>query len=179
VTNWTPIIYENLAKASGSDLPAHVKVPSLPQAVLQFARKADEPDVTNSELASIVETDDGMTCALLRRVNCSTVGLRRKIASIERAIHTLGIRTCKLYLMTEAIENSMNPGASKLIDLHDFWKSNLERALFAREVAQLLKCRRRIGLYRRIAPRFSAPLVSQSGLRRVRPIHETTGRAAD
>jgi HD-like signal output (HDOD) protein len=106
--------------------------------VLEFSRKATDPNVGFEQLAGIVEADSGMTFELLKHVNSSFVGLRHQAACVHQAISALGPRRCRNFLLETALQDAMNRKESKLIDLPAFWKSNLQRALFAKAVAKLL-----------------------------------------
>ncbi len=137
--NWTELRRSLLGDHDPAMLPPKIQLPMLPHAVLEFSRKADDPNSSASELARIVETDSGLTCDLLKYVNSSKVGIRQKVATAQQAITTLGIRPCKLFLLTAGVEHAMKSRQSKLINFQAFWLANLERALFAKEVARLLK----------------------------------------
>jgi serine/threonine-protein kinase len=119
-------------------LPEHIKVPALPQPVLEFSRKADDPEVSARELGRIIEADTGLTVELLRYANSSAMGRRHSASSAQQAISGLGIRRCKMFLLTTAIRNVINSAGSNVIDLPEFWSTNLERGLFARAVAKVL-----------------------------------------
>lgn len=126
------------ADEAGFILPPHIKMPVMPTAITEFSRKADEPDVSPGELASIVESDSGLTCEVLKYVNSSAFGLRMEIASVKHAITTLGMKQVQLFLMTSGVKKALSSRQSKLVNLENFWIANLERALFAREIARLL-----------------------------------------
>ena len=65
--------------------------------------------------------------------------MSRKVSSAQQAIGLLGVRDCKLYLLTKAVDRALRGRESKLVNLRSFASSNLERALFARYVAKLLR----------------------------------------
>lgn len=115
-----------------------MSLPVLPRTLTEFCRKADDPKVTHRELAGLIETDTGLCCELLRYVNCAQVGLRNKASSAQQAMALLGVRKTKLLLMSAGMKMALAARSSKLINLNNFWNANLERALFAREVARLL-----------------------------------------
>lgn len=138
-TDWKTLHSEALKDFTLSDLPPTVRLPALPVAVTQFTQKANEPDASIKELAQIVETDTGMTVELLRYVNSSLVGLRHRASSVQQAISLLGIRPTKLFLITTGMQSAIQARKSKLIHQSGFWNTSLQKALFAREVAKLLK----------------------------------------
>jgi HD-like signal output (HDOD) protein len=128
-----------LGKTSESNLLPDIKLPVLPQALIEFSQQADDPHCEIRNLSAIVESDTGLTCQLLRSVNASVNGLRHKISSAHHAIATLGIRRTKLLLITVALQDSLPAKQLKLINLATFWNANLERAIFAKHIARLLK----------------------------------------
>ena len=121
-----------------ASLPPTLKVPALPHAVTYFLQKADDPRVSLKELATIVETDTGLTIELLRYVNSSFVGLRHKAGSVLQALTLLGHRQSKLFVVTTGMQAAVRARKSRLINQSCFWNASLQKALFAREVASLL-----------------------------------------
>ena len=138
MTDWKGLRRSLLGDRSRSVVPPRVKLPVLPLAMLKFSRKAEEPDACHYELARIIETDSALTTELLRYVNSAAIGLRHRVSSAQQAISILGISLVKLHLASVAIRRSMRKRESKLINIPNFWNANLERALFAREVAKLI-----------------------------------------
>jgi serine/threonine-protein kinase len=128
-----------MGTGSRSLVPARVKLPILPLAVTKFSQRSADPNATPKELGQIIETDSGLTCELLRYVNSSARGMSRKVTSAQQAIGLLGVRDCKLYLLTKAVDRALRGRESKLVNLRSFAASNLERALFARHIAKLLR----------------------------------------
>jgi len=137
--NWTELRRDLLGEYQADVPPPKIKLPMLPTAVLEFSRKAEDPTATAAELGRIIETDSGLTAELLRYVNSAATGLRTKASTAQQAIVFLGLRLVTLYLLTAGVQRAMKSCRSKLINLQVFWHANLERALFARQVAELLK----------------------------------------
>lgn len=137
--DWTALRKSVLGDNPKSVLPQRVRLPVFPKAAIEFSRKSQEPNATTTELGSIVETDSGLTCELLRHVNSSAFGLRRKIATAKHAIAALGIRETCLFLLSSSLAGAIRGRQSKVIDIREFSANNLERAYFAQEVAKLLK----------------------------------------
>ena len=136
--DWSKIRKSYLEDHSDSILPPHVDLPVLPEAVANFSQRADDPNVTIAELATIIETDSGLSLELMRYVNSCAVGIRHKVQSPQQAITALGIRAAKLIIMTSAVQRAMTLRRSKLLPVRHFWYTNLERALIAKNVAQLM-----------------------------------------
>lgn len=134
--DWTEIREKHLADSA--PLPPQINVPSLPEVMLRFNRRAEEPDADARELAEIIETDAGLTYELLKVVNSAAIGLSKKVPSAQMAIALLGIRRTKHLLLSVTLQRAMNSREWSLIHPQNFWTSNLERAIFARALAELL-----------------------------------------
>jgi HD-like signal output (HDOD) protein len=137
--DWAALRVSLIGTESRSLIPARVKLPILPLAVTKFSKRADDPNATAGELGKIIETDTGLTCELLRYVNSSARGMSQKAKSAQQAVSLVGVTECRLYLLTKAVERALRGLESKLINLRSFWTTSLERALFARHIARLLK----------------------------------------
>lgn len=137
--DWKSLRIETLGEENKTILPPDIKLPALPKAVMEFSQKADDPDATNKQLGSIIESDAGLTAELLKYINSSAIGMKKQISSTSQAIGLIGIQPTKQHLLVTAASNMMKSCNSKLINFQVFWNTNYERALFAREIALLLK----------------------------------------
>jgi len=135
VISWSEIRRKHLPDHADAILPPQISLPMLPEAVVNFCHRADDPSVTIAELARIVETDIGLSLELMRYANSCAVGLRHKVQSPQQAITALGIRSAKLILVTSAVQRAMSLRHSKLLPVRNFWYGNLERALIAKNIA--------------------------------------------
>ncbi|QDT62804.1 HDOD domain-containing protein [Calycomorphotria hydatis] len=133
--DWSSKIEAFLGPAETAVLPPEIQLPVLPQAAIEFSQKSKEEGATAKDLGSIVEKDSGLTCELLKQINSSACGVRTQVTSASHAIALLGLRTTKLLVLSAATSNVMRSRDSKVLNIQSFWTTNLERALFAREVA--------------------------------------------
>ncbi len=138
-TIWTEICDSKLDRKRESVLPTNLKLPMLPRAVIEFGQKSKDPNASAKELGAIVESDSGLTCELLRQINSPVFGLRREVQSAQHIISLLGLKKMQMLLATVAVKSAMSSRDSRLINMKTFWNTNLERAIFAREIAKLLK----------------------------------------
>jgi len=138
MVDWNERRQAKLPDGQKSLLPVDFRVPVLSQVIVEFSRKADDPNVKSKELAQIIETDSGLTFELLKYVNSSAVGLRHKATTVFQALTLLGVRQAHLHLLTFVVQQSTSASKSKLIDSMEFWDTNLDRALFARAIAKHL-----------------------------------------
>ncbi len=159
-TDWTEIRKSILPEHSKSALPPSIKLPILPQALQEFQQKARDPEADTGRLSRIISTDSGLSSELLRHVNSSATGMRIKVTSVQQALVLLGIRSTLLHLTTSGVKQAMKSSSSKLINFQNFWNTNLERALFAREVAKLLKADAELAFTAGMLQDFLLPLLT-------------------
>lgn len=137
--DWGQIREEALSHFTLGALPPTLALPALPHAVAQFMDRSKNENVSLRELAGIVETDTGLTLELLKHVNSAFVGLRQKARTAQQALALLGVRQSKLFLISTGAQAAIRARKSKLINQTCFWNTSLQKAMFAREVAKLLK----------------------------------------
>lgn len=158
--NWTEFRIAQLGTVHKQVLPPQFKLPMLPQAVMDFSRRAEDPNASPAALGRIIESDTGLTAELLRYTNSAAVGLRNKASSAQQAISMLGIRAVKLFLLQAGVQQAMKSTQSKLINFQMFWLANLERGLFARELARLLKANPDVAYAGALLADFLLPLLT-------------------
>ncbi len=137
--DWSELREQALANFTLSALPPTLALPALPHAVALFMEHSRKDDASIKDLAKIVETDSGLTLELLKHVNSAFVGLRQKAKTAQQALALLGIRQSKMFLVTTGAQAAVRARKSKLINQTCFWNTSLQKALFARETARLLK----------------------------------------
>ena len=138
--DWTAVYEKNAPDAAVlSVLPSKLKLPALPKAVTDFVERSRDASAPASELAKILETDAGLTVELLRFVNSSANGLKRAAKTVQQAIALLGMSKVKNFVVTAGTQAAVRSRGSKLINQKCFWNSSLQKALFARELAEMLK----------------------------------------
>ncbi|MDZ4688090.1 MAG: HDOD domain-containing protein [Planctomycetaceae bacterium] len=137
--DWAAIRETALAGFTLTALPPTLALPALPHAVAKFLERSRDDSTTMKELAGIVETDSGLTLELLRHVNSAFVGLRQKSSSVQQALSLLGLRQSKMFLIATGAQAAVASRKSRLINQTSFWNASLQKALFAKKVAGLLK----------------------------------------
>lgn len=137
--DWAGIRQEVLGTFTIAALPPTLSLPALPLAVTQFIEKSNNANVQLKQLASILETDTGLTLELLRYCNSTFVGLRHKVKGVLQALSILGLRQSRMFVISTGMQAAIQAKKSKLINQACFWNFTLQKALFAREVAGLMK----------------------------------------
>jgi serine/threonine-protein kinase len=137
--DWAAIRTQALDGFACVALPPTLELPALPHAVTLFVQKSSDSKASARDLAQIVETDSGLTLELLRHVNSAYLGLRHKANTVQQAISLLGMRQSKTLIVTAGMQAAVRSRKSRLINQNAFWIACLQKALFAREVAKLLR----------------------------------------
>lgn len=136
--NWTQLREQTVGRLEMRALPPTIKLPALPHAVTQFIEQSQNPNVGLKQLSTILETDTGITTELLRYVNSTYFGLRNKARNVLQALTLLGQRQSRMFVVTTGMQAAIQSRQSKLLHQGCFWNASLQKALFAREVAELL-----------------------------------------
>jgi HD-like signal output (HDOD) protein len=137
--NWAKLADEALAGFPLSSIPPTVELPALPHVVTLFVQRSRDEAAPLHELAEVLETDSALTIELLKYVNSSSCGLRSKAKTVLQAITLLGCARCRLFVIATGMEAAVRAQCSKLIDQTAFWSDTLQKAIFAREIAILLR----------------------------------------
>lgn len=138
MVDWASIREEALADLGASLMPPEVQFPALPHAVTLFVQKARDESVPLKKLAAILEADSGLTIQLLKYVNSSFLAVKKKVVSVLQALSLLGAQQSLRFVIATGIQAAVRAHDSKLINQNAFWSTNLQKAIFAREIALLL-----------------------------------------
>ncbi len=160
--NWAKLADEALAGFEMSSLPPTVELPALPHAVTLFVRRSRDESVPLQELAQILETDSTLTIELLKYVNSSSTGLRNKAKTVLQAITLLGCARCRLFVIATGMGAAVRSQCSKLIDQTAFWSDTLQKAIFAREIALLLRTDPDVAFVGALLQDFLLPFLTNS-----------------
>jgi serine/threonine-protein kinase len=160
MTDWKSVLESHLAENSDSVEAPEIKLPILPKALLEFREESQNPDANISKLTRIVSADAGLSAELLKNVNIAMASTLTKITSVQQALVFLGIAKTRMYLTVSGMKQIMKSSSSKLINFQTFWNANLERALFAREVARLIGADPDIAYTASMLQDFLLPLIT-------------------
>lgn len=160
MTDWTAIRVSVLGTPDESLLPRRIKAPTLLPAGREFIRLAADPQATLPQLAAALNRDPKLSDEVLRYINSSVFNLDEETTSVEQAIGRLGIHPSRLFVLAIGMKSALSVCESKLINLPNFWITNLERALFAREIATLLAADRELAFAGAMLQDCLLPIVS-------------------
>lgn len=160
--DWAKIVGDAMQNRPQLELPRRLKLPVLPQSVVEFTSIAENPDAGPQQLAAPIESDAALTSELLRQVNSVATGLRSRVASISQAINLFGPRRTKTLVLTCALQTATAGMKSRLINATQIQKENRIRAIFARETAQSMGVDIEIAYTSGLLQDFLLPLLTEA-----------------
>jgi len=137
--DWACLLNKAMGEFADAAMPPMVSLPVLPLAVTQFIEKSNHPNVEINDLARIIEADFGLTLELLKHVNSAQGGNRGRASSAMQAMSMLGLRPSQDLLMAIGARAAVQSKQSRLVNQCSFWTAALQKAIFAREMAGMLK----------------------------------------
>lgn len=158
--NWDSIVQEALGAFTTDLLPPTLELPALPMAAMKFSQMAGDDGASLEELGRIIETDSGLTTSVLKYANSSFLGLRNKVKTVPHALSMLGRRQSRVHVLTTATQGAIRAKRSRLVNQTTFWNSSLQKALFAKEVARLLKVDEDVAFAGAMLQDYILPVVS-------------------
>lgn len=160
--NWSEIVQCAISAQLPLDLPRVIKLPCLPQSVIEFTSISNDPAAGPNELAKAVQSDSALTAALLKQVNSTAVGLRHRVASVAQAITLLGTRRTKNLVLASALQAATARIQSVLICNTRFQAENRMRATFACRVAGQIGADPEIASLAGMLQDFMLPLLAEA-----------------
>ena len=160
--NWTEIVERAFAVRVPLELPRNIKLPCLPQSVIEFTSISNDPAAGPEELAKAVQSDSALTAALLRQVNSTATGLPRRVASVAQAINLLGTRRTRNLVLASALQTASAKFHSALISHTRFQLENRTRAVFAFHAAQQIGADAEIANLAGMLQDFMLPLLTEA-----------------
>ncbi len=114
------------------------RVPSLPDIVVKLVSLLRDPEVSASEVASLLSYDPGLASQILQMVNSAHIGLSKPVSNLSQAVNILGLKQIETlivsYGVTKIVKDPQKPG----FDLPAFWTDSLFRALLAHHLGKHL-----------------------------------------
>ncbi len=113
------------------------RLPTPPAVALQIVDAASRPDCAPTEIVALLGTDPALCGKLLKAVNSCLYGLKQPVASVQRAVHVLGLNTVRSLALGLSLP-AVKVGGGASLDLRDFWIASVSGAIMARELAALV-----------------------------------------
>ena len=111
-----------------------ISVPPQPQIMVDLQMEQYMPDPDLGVIAKLISQDPGLSGALLKIVNSAHYGLANKIASIQKAVNLLGIRSVINLINAQSIKGEMSD--ETIVTLNRFWDSTQDVAMTSLTLAK-------------------------------------------
>jgi putative nucleotidyltransferase with HDIG domain len=111
-----------------------ISVPPQPQIMVDLQMEQYMPDPDLGVIAKLIAQDPGLSGALLKIVNSAHYGLANKIASIQKAVNLLGIRSVVNLINAQSIKGEMSD--ETIVTLNRFWDSTQDVAMTSLTLAK-------------------------------------------
>lgn len=138
-------------------LDSIVELPTIPTIMSQVLAALDNPNLSATQLASIIERDQTLTAKVLKVANSPFYGFARKISTIDLAVVILGINVLKEIVLGLLIQKFFTRLSKSMFDVKSFWNYSL----FCGAAAKLLA--RKLG-YKLAGEAFVAGLMHDLGI---------------
>jgi putative nucleotidyltransferase with HDIG domain len=118
------------------------QLPSLPNIVSKIINMVQDPNVDFKLIANEIAKDQSVTTNILKLCNSAYFSKGKEIASLDRAIVTLGIKEVKDIVVVATTKQVLNkPVSGYDLEKGDLWIHNLAVAMLAKKIALYKKQR--------------------------------------
>ncbi len=113
-------------------------IPTLPALAVEMIRLWNVPDISVREITELLSKDPSLSAKVLQVANSSSVGLRKKVTSINHAAALLGLNALRCITLGvtvfQCFSNHKAEWAERM-DLDEFWRHSLAVAVAAEMLA--------------------------------------------
>ena len=113
-----------------------VEVPMLPEVASRAFTLAQDPEVSATEMADLIETDQSLAGHVMRIANSVAYTPMANLISLQQAIARLGMNVISEIALTAAVGTKLfnTPGYEAYVEYN--WQHALATSLWAKEIAQ-------------------------------------------
>ncbi len=112
-------------------------LPSLPAVALEVIELTRDVNVEMDKLAATIQNDQGLSAKVLKTVNSSYYGLRKKCGTIKQAIVVLGLSTVKSLTLGFSLVSSIDLKDKQGFDHNEYWRRGLFTGVASRSIAKV------------------------------------------
>lgn len=112
-------------------------LPSLPAVASRVVELTQKDQVSFRELAETIQNDQALAAKILRTVNSSLFGLRKRCSSINQAIVMLGLSAVKSLALGFSLVGAIKDSGGESFDMVDHWRRALHTGVAAKQIAAL------------------------------------------
>lgn len=110
-------------------------LPSLPEVAVRVIELTENADVRMDDLSRTIQNDQGLAAKVLRTVNSSFYGLRRKCSTINQALVLLGMASVKTLALGFSLVSSLSKDKDDGFDYVAYWRLGIYSAVGAKIIA--------------------------------------------
>jgi diguanylate cyclase (GGDEF)-like protein len=111
-------------------------LPTIPAIALEVLRLSRDDEADLRQIASVISQDVALSSRLLKVVNSSFYGLRRKVSTISQAVVMLGLASVKTLALGFSLADGLSGHSSKASDLKQYWRRSLLFGVASRTFAE-------------------------------------------
>ncbi|HYK88153.1 MAG TPA: HDOD domain-containing protein [Acidobacteriota bacterium] len=111
-------------------------LPPLPASAMRAMQMTKDPEVTASELQTVISQDQALSAKILRIVNSAMYSLRREVSTVSHAVTILGMENLRSIIMAASIQQFNETGmrragglATRLLADHSWCAAVAARAV--------------------------------------------------
>ncbi len=124
-----------LRRAPARNAAGSAYLSSVPAVLLEAIRLAADEEASLNALSQAIMRDASLSARALALANSPLFGQRRSVASVDRALVTLGLRNVRTCLLSGALMEALKNQHQGAIDMKEFWQESLLRANIASAIA--------------------------------------------
>ncbi|MDX1969168.1 MAG: HDOD domain-containing protein [Planctomycetaceae bacterium] len=177
--DWSTLRHRLLGHVPGDVTPPLLGMAAIPTVVTEFCRAADRSEISHVELAAILDRDQGLVVEVLKVVNSAATGVRRKVNSSRAAIALLGIKRAKRLVLISGVQASSQKSKSPFGATTAFSFAALQRAIFARRLADRLGLDDELAFAGALLQDFTIPSLTAELPERYRTLVEELQQSGD
>ena len=108
------------------------RLASLPSQYYRVREALEDPELSVSYLAELIEKDPALAASLLRLANSAFYGYPQRIETLTRAISLIGIEQVGDLVLSSAFTNAFVGLRPQRMNMERFWRGSVRRALLCR-----------------------------------------------
>ncbi len=116
-------------------------VPPFPKVAQRVSEMLNDPEVSATALAEVIQYDQVITANVLKICNAAYFGLPRKVSSLDEALVIVGNDTLKDIIITSSSARFYKGGAGEgyKLDQGELWKHSIAVGIMAKELVKYVK----------------------------------------
>lgn len=119
---------------------ASEEIPTIGPVASEMMRLVSDPDADFRAVAHLIERDPALTAQVLRLANSPYYGLRREVASVDRAVGLLGLTEVRNIALSVSVISDFSVGfGGETFDWEQFWDHSSGCGLIAKAFCRLLR----------------------------------------